>query len=98
MNAHSASERTPGYPKPAVRTYPLTLKCKAQFKDTCESHAGDVRSPSDLSLITLLGGKDVLIDLSGIAEHDKTYVAHVFLRSALDVGRRDRAQLLQKLE
>ena len=46
---------------------------------------------NELSLITLQGGKDVLIDLSGIAEHDKTYVAHVFLRSALDVGRRDRA-------
>lgn len=97
MNAHSASERTPGYPKPAVRTYLLTLKCKAQSKILRIAHR-DVRSTSDVSLTTLLGGKDALIDLRGIAEHDETYVAHVFLRSALDVGRRDRAQLLQKLE
>ena len=86
MNAHSASGMPLGIsPQPDPQAFGSPFTCA-------------VKRSNELSLITLQGGKDVLIDLSGIAEHDETYVAHIFLRSALDVGRRDRAQLLQKLE
>src|SRR5438552_18876129 len=74
------------------RAYPR--KAKAPPHGSASSGIQMLNEPS----ASRLSREHVLIDLLRIAEHNETYVAHVFLRDALHVRRRDRAQLFQKYE
>src|ERR1043165_2579596 len=49
------------------------------------------------NLIAGVPGEDIRVDALWIAKHYEPNVAHVFLRDALNISRRDRAQLLQKV-
>src|ERR1700738_1495663 len=98
MNAHSASwnaqitggcSRSSSPPIRFASGYQIRRQICLRIarKDACAQNSA-----------SRLSREHVLVDLLRIAEHDETYVAHVFLRHALHVRRCYRAQLFQKHE
>src|SRR5712691_10455244 len=86
--AASGDERwrpNPGARMLASRTPGCVLRC-------VRSKAHALRS------IPYLSGEYALIDLRRVAEYDEADVAHVFLRDALHLSGRDRAQPFKKIE